>query len=94
MANWRTDTPPIGVELELLCVFFDEDEYRTLKKYSWGWNRSINEGRWNGHHFTGYCEHQSGDPYPSVVAWRPLPLNEVDLGEAFYPKCLGTFLDY
>ena len=26
--TWRTDEPPVGKELELLCVLFDEPEYR------------------------------------------------------------------
>lgn len=51
-----------------------------------------NFDQWNGHHFTGYVGHESGDPYPSVVAWRSL--NAEDMGEPFYPKCLGTLLDY
>ena len=92
MGNWRTDTPPVGEELELLCVLFDEDEYRTLKKNPWGWNRTIHKGKWNGRNFIGYTGHQSGDPYPSVVAWRSL--NAEDMGNPFYPKCLGTLLDY
>ena len=93
MINWRTDEPPKGEEIELLCVLFDEDSYRTLEKNPWGeWNRTIHKGKWNGHHFTGYREHVSGDPFPSVVAWRPL--NKEDMGEEYYPKCLGAFLDY
>ena len=88
--TWRTDEPPVGKELELLCVLFDEPEYRTLQK-SWGrWNRTVYKGKWNGCHFIGYTGHQSGDPFLSVVAWRSL---EEDMGEAYYPKCLGTLLD-
>ena len=93
LTSWRTDEPPMGEEIELLCVLFDEDSYRTLEKDSWGgWNRTIHKGKWNGHHFTGYVGHQSGDPFPSVVAWRPL--DKEDMGEEYYPKCLGEFLDY
>lgn len=85
--RWRTDTPPKDVELELLCVMFDEKEYRTLKENSWGgYNRSIYQGKFNGSYFYGYSGHCPGDPYPSVVAWR-----EIDYGEPYYEKCLGEF---
>lgn len=92
MTTWRTDEPPKGVDLELLCVLFDEDKYRTLEKNPWGgWNRTVYKGKWNGCCFTGYKGHESGDPFPRVVAWRLL--KEKDLGEEYYPKCLGEFLD-
>lgn len=88
--EWRTDTPPKNVEIELLCVLFNEKEYRTLKENSWGgYNRDIYTGKFNGLYFYGYKGHCSGDPYPMVVAWREI--KDKDWGEPYYDKCLGIF---
>lgn len=93
VAMWRTDEPPKNKKLELLCVLFDEDEYRTLKKNEWndGYNRFIVTGTWNGAYFRGEIDHASGDPFPKVVAWRPM--EELNLGAPFYRKCLGECRD-
>lgn len=90
--GWRTDEPPRGERIELLCVLFDEDEYRTLQKNSWDdeYNRSIVTGTWNGSYFRGEINHASGDPFPKVVAWRPI---EENWGAPFYPRCLGECRD-
>lgn len=83
--SWRTDEPPRNVDIELLCVLFDEDEYRTLEKDSWNtYNRIIITGRWDGHEFEANYDHSSGDPWYCVVAWK-----EIDYGEKFYRHCLG-----
>ena len=93
LTDWRTDEPPKGKRIELLCVLFDEDEYRTLKKNEWsdGYNRFIVTGTWNGAYFRGEIHHASGDPFPQVVAWRPM--EEQNLGAPFYTKCLGECRD-
>lgn len=93
MAIWRVDEPPKNKKIELLCVLFDEDEYRTLKKNEWsdGYNRFIVTGTWNGAYFRGEIQHASGDPFPKVVAWRPM--EEPNLGAPFYTKCLGECRD-
>lgn len=93
VAMWRTDEPLKNKKLELLCVLFDEDEYRTLKKNEWddGYNRFIVTGTWNGAYFRGEIEHDSGDPFPKVVAWRPM--EEPNLGAPFYTKCIGECRD-
>lgn len=93
LAIWRVDEPPKDKPIELLCVLFDEDEYRTLKKYEWGneYNRFIVTGVWNGAYFRGKINHASGDPFPKVVAWRPM--GEPNLGAPFYTKCLGECRD-
>jgi hypothetical protein len=93
MAIWRVDEPPKNKKIELLCVLFDEDEYRTLKKNEWsdGYNRFIVTGTWNGAYFRGEISHASGDPFPKVVAWRPM--EEPNLGAPFYTKCLGECRD-
>ena len=90
---WRVDEPPKDEEIELLCVLFDEDEYRTLKKNEWSgrYNRFIVTGTWNGAYFRGEINHASGDPFPKVVAWRPM--EEQNLGAPFYKKCLGECRD-
>lgn len=90
---WRTDEPPKNKRIELLCVLFDEDEYRTLKKNEWtnGYNRFIVTGTWNGAYFQGEMHHACGDPFPEVVAWRPM--EEPNLGAPFYTKCLGECRD-
>ncbi len=90
--EWRTDEPPKNKRIELLCVLFDEDEYRTLQKNSWDdeYNRSIVTGTWNGLYFRGEIKHASGDPFPKVVAWRPI---EENWGAPFYPRCLGECRD-
>lgn len=92
-AVWRVDEPPRNKKIELLCVLFDEDEYRTLKKSEWsdGYNRFIVTGTWNGAYFRGEIDHASGDPFPQVVAWRPM--EEQNLGAPFYTKCLGECRD-
>lgn len=86
MNEWKTDTPPLDVDLELLCVLFDSDEYRELK---WvhdtdSFNRQIVQGYWNGSYFIGNYQHFSGEPFLKVVAWR-----EVDYGMPFYDSCIG-----
>lgn len=93
LAIWRVDEPPKDKKIELLCVLFDEDEYRTLKKNEWsdGYNRFIVTGTWNGAYFRGEIGHASGDPFPKVVAWRPM--EEPNLGAPFYTKCLGECRD-
>ncbi|MBQ1776571.1 MAG: hypothetical protein IIZ93_00290 [Acidaminococcaceae bacterium] len=93
VAIWRVDEPPKNKKIELLCVLFDEDEYRTLKKNEWsdGYNRFIVTGTWNGAYFRGEIHHASGDPFPKVVAWRPM--EEPNLGAPFYTKCLGECRD-
>ena len=90
---WRVDEPPKNKKIELLCVLFDEDEYRTLKKNEWsdGYNRFIVTGTWNGSYFRGKINHASDDPFPKVVAWRPM--EEPNLGAPFYTKCLGECRD-
>ena len=90
---WRVDEPPKNKRIELLCVLFDEDEYRTLQKNSWNdeYNRFIVTGTWNGAYFRGEIHHASGDPFPKVVAWRPM--EEPNLGAPFYTKCLGECRD-
>jgi len=93
LAIWRVDEPPKNTKIELLCVLFDEDEYRTLKKNEWSgrYNRFIVTGTWNGAYFQGEINHASGDPFPKVVAWRPM--EEQNLGAPFYTKCLGECRD-
>lgn len=93
LASWRVDEPPKNKKIELLCVLFDEDEYRTLKKNEWsdGYNRFIVTGTWNGAYFRGEIDHASGDPFPKVVAWRLM--EEQNLGAPFYTKCLGECRD-
>ena len=93
MLIWHTEEPPKNTRIELLCVLFDEDEYRTLKKNEWsgGYNRFIVTGTWNGAYFRGEINHASGDPFPKVVAWRPM--EEQNLGAPFYPRCLGECRD-
>lgn len=88
---WHTEEPPRDKRIELLCVLFDEDEYRTLKKNSWNneYNRFIITGTWNGAYFRG-GHHNPGDPFPKVVAWRPI---EENMGAPFYTKCLGECRD-
>jgi hypothetical protein len=90
---WRVDEPPKNKRIELLCVLFDEDEYRTLQKNSWNdeYNRFIVTGTWNGAYFRGEIHHASGDTFPKVVAWRPK--EEPNLGAPFYTKCLGECRD-
>lgn len=91
IAMWRVDEPPKDKKIELLCVLFDEDEYRTLKKNEWNdeYNRFIITGTWNGLYFRG-GHHAPGDPFPQVVAWRPI---ETNMGAPFYTKCLGECRD-
>lgn len=48
-------------------------------------------GTWNGAYFRGEIHHASGDPFPKVVAWRPM--EEPNLGAPFYTKCLGECRD-
>lgn len=83
--DWKTSTPPQDVDLELLCVLFDSDEYRELKidEYD-NWNRQIVMGKWNGSYFTGNYARCNGDPFLEVVAWR-----EIDYGMPFYDSCIG-----
>lgn len=79
-SSWRTDRPPMNVDIELLCVLFDEDNYRELKSDSWGdwkdYNRTILKGHWSGTTFVADYSHSSGDPWYQVVAWK-----EIDYGE-------------
>ena len=89
--DWRTDEPPKGKKVMLLCVLFDDEEHRTLKENSWGgYNRYIFEGYWYGNHFVSEdYHHPSGDPFYQVVAWK-----EKELGEPYYPKCIGELRNY
>jgi hypothetical protein len=75
----------------LLCVLFDDEEHRTLKENSWGgYNRYIFEGYWYDNHFVSEdYHHSSGDPFYQVVAWK-----EKELGESYYPKCIGELRNY
>ena len=63
--DWRTDEPPKGKKVMLLCVLFDDEEHRTLKENSWGgYNRYIFEGYWYGNHF---CIRRLSSPFGRPV---------------------------
>lgn len=97
MTSWNDHEPNPFTDQEFLCVLFDEEPYRLLQKhYYGGFNREVYTGYYDNNlqMFVGNYPHASGDPFPFVVACRPVieGYDPNDWGETYYPKVLGELV--
>jgi len=99
MTTWKDYKPRPFTDQEFLCVLFDDESHRLLKKFDDEFNRSVYTGYYddNLQMFVGSYHHASGDPFPFVVACRSAlapaeGYDPNDWGDVYYYRVLGELV--